>query len=75
MGSFSTYPIQAVFRKKIKRLDNKFKPFLTESTLTNTTLEATWVYCTRHGYFKVHHSAFYEPTYRACPLCTPERTR
>jgi hypothetical protein len=68
MGSFSTYPIQAVFRKKT--LHTKIEG--THSTLT--TLEQTWVYCTRHGYFEVHFSAYYAPTYQACPLCTPDRT-
>jgi hypothetical protein len=67
MGSLRTDPIQTVFKKKIiQRREERTK-------LTITTLEPTWVYCTRHGYFEVHTAAYYLPSYQACPLCTPER--
>jgi len=58
MGSLRTDPIQTVFRKK---------------NIETNMYEPTWVYCTRHGYFVVHYSAYYEPAYKACPLCTPKR--
>jgi len=68
MGSLSNYPIQTVFRKVIHHRKEE------GTKLTMTTLEPTWVYCTRHGYFEVHYSAYYEPAYRACPLCFSKRT-